>query len=83
MNYSVVECVLFAFHQIAGKTKKNLGPVCGLDIVSKEDFTGQPKDIMDIPSPNLAEQLRFSAALKALLEETKPRVAKLEGVRPA
>jgi hypothetical protein len=43
-------------------SQSKVGPICGLDVLSKE-FTGQPKD-MDLPAPNLAESIRFSTALK-------------------
>ncbi len=57
--------------------------MCGLDTVSKEEFTGQPKDLDNIPSPNYAESLRITAALKALVDATKPRVDKVQKVRCA
>ncbi len=59
MNFSFTECALYAFHHIAAKAKKTVGSVCGLDVMSKEEFTGQPKD-MHLFAPNVA-QVRLRA----------------------
>ena len=66
VNFSLVECLLFAFHAIAAHHRTSLPELCGLRVTAQPVFTGQPQDIMGTPSENRAEKALFVAALQRL-----------------
>jgi hypothetical protein len=81
VNFSFVECSLYAFHHIGAKCKRRIGPVCGLETKSKSEFTGQPQDIMGVPDDNVAEAAAIKPALTALAASANVFYKKLQQVR--
>ncbi len=76
LNYTAIECVLYAFHNTASRVPGFLHALCGIKI-----NTGQPENRID---EDFTEKLKdLHARMKVVIAQCDEFIAKLKQVRPA